>query len=195
MLSQRPLTHLHHRFIIFVRLGVNPSTLLECLHLEALGVRVSLWDSLITLGGCCHLDGLEQRGSSSRGWWLSLVLIVVIVRGSWPFPSGEPKGTLVNCSWLVWSSSCVGCVAPYWGFGVWCQLAREPPSEWITATRTSFPASKWTSVKNHCVIIWLWGDWSSLVFILVIDWFTPWLGGITILLTLSILPQTSCQAL
>jgi hypothetical protein len=43
-----------------VRLGENPSVLLECLHLEALGVRVSLWDSLVTLGGCRLLDGLEQ---------------------------------------------------------------------------------------------------------------------------------------
>ena len=46
---------------------MNPSAFLECLHLEALGVRVSLWDSLVTLGGCHHLDGLEQRGSSSGG--------------------------------------------------------------------------------------------------------------------------------
>ena len=28
---------------------MNPSALLECLHLEALHVRVSLWDSLVTL--------------------------------------------------------------------------------------------------------------------------------------------------
>jgi hypothetical protein len=47
---------------------VDPSALLECLHLEALGVRVSLWVSLVTLGGCRHLNGLEQRGSSSGGW-------------------------------------------------------------------------------------------------------------------------------
>ena len=47
---------------------MNPSVLLECLHLEALGVRVSLRDSLVTLGGCHHLDGLEQRGSLSGGW-------------------------------------------------------------------------------------------------------------------------------
>ena len=77
--------------------------------------------------------------------------IVVLMRGFWPFLDGEPKGTLVNCSWLVWSSSCVSCVAPYWGFGVWCQLAREPPSEWIATTRSSLSASKWTSVKNYCV--------------------------------------------
>ena len=45
---------------------MNPGALLECLHLEALGVHVSLWDSLVTLGG--YLDGLEHRGSSSGGW-------------------------------------------------------------------------------------------------------------------------------
>ena len=38
----------------------DPSALLECLYLEALGVRVSLRDSLVTLGGCRHLDSLEQ---------------------------------------------------------------------------------------------------------------------------------------
>ena len=128
-----------------------PFTLLEWLHQDALGIRVSLWISLVTLGGYRHLDGLEQRGSLSRGWWLSPAPIMVIVRGSWPFPGGEPKGTLVDCSWLVWSSSCDGCAAPYWGFGVWCQLAREPPSEWIATTRSSLPVSKWTSVKNHYV--------------------------------------------
>jgi hypothetical protein len=42
--------------------------LLECLHLEALGNCVSLWDSLVTLGGYHHLDGLEQGGSSTEGW-------------------------------------------------------------------------------------------------------------------------------
>ena len=112
--------------------------------------------------------------------------------GSWPFPSGEPKGTLVDCSWLVWSSSCVSYAAPYWGFGVWSQLAREPPSEWIATTRSSLPLSKWISVKNHCVHPWFRGDWSSLLFTLVIDWFLHLHGGITFLITLFTLPQTSC---
>ena len=67
-LSQSPPTHLHLLFIIFVRLGENPSALLECLHLEALGVCVLQWDLLVTLGDYHHLDGLEQRGSSSGGW-------------------------------------------------------------------------------------------------------------------------------
>ena len=61
---------------------MSPSALLEYLHLEALGVRVSLRDSPITLGGCRHLDGLEQRGSSNGGRCLSLAPIIVIVRGS-----------------------------------------------------------------------------------------------------------------
>jgi hypothetical protein len=39
---------------------VNPSALLECLHLEALGVPVSLRVWLVTLGGCRHLDSLVQ---------------------------------------------------------------------------------------------------------------------------------------
>jgi hypothetical protein len=144
-----------------VRLEEIPSVLLEYLHLEALGVHVSLWDSLVTLGDCHHLDGLEQWGSSSEGWWLSPAPIMVIVRGSWPFPGGESKCTLVDCSCLVWSSSCIGCAAPYWGFGVWCQLACEPPSEWIATMRTSLSASKWTSVKNHCVIFVRWFLWLS----------------------------------
>ena len=131
-------------------------------------------DHRAEVGGCLWL----------QSWWLWGVLDF--------FLGGEPKGTLVDCSWLVWSSSCVGCVAPYWGFGMWCQLAREPPSEWITTTRTSLLASKWTSVKNHCVhhLIVRW-----LVFIIVIDWFIPRLDGITNLLSLFTLPQTNCQAL
>jgi hypothetical protein len=38
--------------IIFVRLGEHPSALLEWLHLEVLGDRVSLRDLLVTLGVC-----------------------------------------------------------------------------------------------------------------------------------------------
>ena len=51
-----------------MRLRENPIALLECLYLEALGVHVLLWDSLVTLGSCRHLDGLERRGSLSGGW-------------------------------------------------------------------------------------------------------------------------------
>jgi hypothetical protein len=158
------------RFIIFVRLKVNPSALLEWLHLETLGDCVLLWDSLVSLGGYRHLDGLVQRGSSSRGRWLSSAPIVVIVRGSWPFPSGEPKDTLMDCSWLVWSLSCIGYAAPDCRLGVWCLLACEPLSEWIATTGTNLPASKWTSVKNYCVILCLGFHWYSLWLIDIILW-------------------------
>jgi hypothetical protein len=155
-----------------VRLEENPSALLKCLHLEALSDCVSLRVWLVTLGGCRHLDGLVQWGSWSGGRCLSLAPIVVIVRGSWPFPGGEPKGTLVDYSWLVWSSSCIGCAAPYWEFGVWCQLVRELLSEWIATMRSSLLANKWISVKkslcHHLISRWL-------VFIGIhsCDWLTP----------------------
>ena len=61
---------------------MNPSALFEYLHLESLGDCVLLRDSLVSLSGCHHLDGLVQRGSLSRGWCLSLAPIMVIVRGS-----------------------------------------------------------------------------------------------------------------
>jgi hypothetical protein len=52
----------------------------------------------LIFGGCRHLDGLVQRGSSSGGWCLSPAPIMVIVRGFGSFPGGEPKGTLVDSS-------------------------------------------------------------------------------------------------
>ena len=145
-----------------MKLWENLSALLECLHLKALGVRVSLWDSLVTLGGCLHLDGLEQQGSSSRGWWLSPALIVVIVRGSWPFPDREPKGTLVDCSLLVRSSSCIGCAAPYWGFDVWYQLARESPQRGLACRQASEPWKKIIVSTFDFEVIglhWYWFLW------------------------------------
>ena len=79
----------------------DPSALLECLHLEALGVRVSLWISLVTLGGCPPPRWLGAARIVERR--------VVIVsgfdhgdcEGFLTFPGGESKGTLVDCSWLV----------------------------------------------------------------------------------------------
>jgi len=41
--------------------------LLECLHLVALGDRSS-YGFFVTLGGCRHLDGLEQRRSIDTSW-------------------------------------------------------------------------------------------------------------------------------
>ena len=128
------------------------------------------WCSCFAGGFACYswwLPSPRRLGAARIIEWR-----VVIVRGSWPFLGGEPKGTLVDCSWLVWSSSCVGCAAPYWGFGVWCQLAREPSSEWIATTRSSLPVSKWTSVKNHC-IYYLILRWLVFIVIHSYDWLAP----------------------
>ena len=95
-----------------MRLGENPSALLECLHLEALGVRVSLW------GFACYSWWLPPPR------WLGAARIVerrvVIVSGSdrgdcegfLTFPRRRAKryssGLLIACG----SPSCVGCAAP-----------------------------------------------------------------------------------
>jgi hypothetical protein len=137
-----------------VRLGVNPSALLEWLHLEALDDCVSLRNSLVSFSGCCHLDGLVQWGSSSGGRWLSPAPIVLIVRGSWPFPGGKLKGTLVDCLWLVWSSFCVGYAASDCWLGVWCILACESPSEWIATQGLACRQAReprWKIIVSSCL--------------------------------------------
>jgi hypothetical protein len=180
------LTHIAWLIHLLVRLESIQVHCFKWLHLEALDNCVSLRDSLVSLGGCHHLDNLVQRGLSSEGRWLSLAPIVVIVRGSWPISDEEPKGTLVVCSWLVWSSSlfwgmwsssCVGCAAPDYGLDVWCLLACEPQSGWIATTGTSLSASKWTLVKNHCVFL------SQRISLVLIDilWLITWHNGITLL--------------
>jgi hypothetical protein len=96
--SQSSLTHPTWLIYHLVRLESIQVYCFEWLHLEALGDCVSLRISLVSLGGYRHLDGLVQQGSSSRGRCLSPAPIMVIMRGSWPFPGGKPKGTLVDCS-------------------------------------------------------------------------------------------------
>ena len=79
-----------------MRLGENPSALLERLHLEALGIRVALWISLVSLGGCHHLDGWSSVGGSAQVGdcsWPS----PVIVRGFVPSPAECQMVTLVDC--------------------------------------------------------------------------------------------------
>ena len=95
---------------------MNPSALLECLYLEALGVRVSLWDLLVTLGG----PPPRRLGAARIIEWR-----LVIVSGS---DRGDCEGFLTFLRWRAKRYS--------------SKLAREPPSEWITTMRTSLPASK-----------------------------------------------------
>jgi len=101
--------------------------LLEWLHLVALGDR-SCCGFLVTLGGCHHLDGLEQRRSIGMSWWLFLATPSVIVRGSCAFSPQEPqKATLVDCSWLVYPHLVLVLMAPL------CKAGRVMPiSAWAT---------------------------------------------------------------
>jgi len=145
---------------------------IEWLHVEALSDCVSLWISLVTLGVCRHLDGLEQRGSLSGGWCLSPAPIGglwgVLVPSPWEITEDNSSGLRVACG----SSSCVCCAAPSCGLGVWCLLAREPPGEWIATTGTSLSASKWTSEeKSLCYLVsvnFIGIDW------LIIYCLLPW---------------------
>jgi hypothetical protein len=77
--------------------------LLEWLHLVALEDRCGC-GVLVTLGGCHHLDGLEQRWRSGTCWWL-FVASSGDCEGSCTFPDGKPKGNssrlLVSLSYLT----------------------------------------------------------------------------------------------
>jgi hypothetical protein len=53
--------------------------LLEWLHLVALGDCYGC-GFLVTLGGCCHLDGLEQRWRSGTCWWLFVTVYNDLMR-------------------------------------------------------------------------------------------------------------------
>jgi hypothetical protein len=81
-----------------MRLREHPSVLLECLHLEALGDRVSLQDSLVTLGVC-------RRFGATRIVERRLVIVSGFNHGDYEgfltFFRGELKDTLVDCLWLV----------------------------------------------------------------------------------------------
>ena len=113
--------------------------MLECLHLEALDLRVAA-------------DFLLLLGDSRRPRRLGVELELEIVRGH----TGDhcegflslPRGilqlaTLVDCSWLGGSPSCVDCAAPEeWVRLGDADLACTSPSGCIATTRSSLPGSK-----------------------------------------------------
>jgi hypothetical protein len=66
-----------------------------------------------------------------------------ICEGFLSLPHGRSQlATLVDCSWLGGSPSCVGRAAPAGGLALECQLAHDPLSRCIATTRTSLPESK-----------------------------------------------------
>ena len=133
-----------------MRLGENPSALLEWLYLEALGVRVLLWGSLVALGGCHHLDGLEQRRRIGTSWWL-FVAISGDCEGICTFPDGALKGNssklLVSLSYLT----CGSVLAVSNRVDEVCEtpLSHRTTKCWSTQWGRSVLASTWTSGENR----------------------------------------------
>ena len=97
-------------------------------------------------------------------WWLSPASIGCLW-GVLCLPQRSAKGNSSGLRVACGSLSCVDCAAPGCGLGVWCLLAREPPSERIATTWTSLLASKWTSEEK--LIMSSLSPWYSLIFI---DW-------------------------
>jgi hypothetical protein len=104
--------------------------------------------------------------------WHELVIVLAIsrwfVRGSWPFPSGEPKSTLVNCS-CYWVTLTSGSFLRRPSVGLaWCQLAHEPPSVWSTQWGLACRQAREPREKNrvsHCL------HWHSPG----VHWYSYWL--------------------
>ena len=148
-----------------MRFGENPSALLEWLHLETLGIRVALRISLVTLGGCHHLDGSVQRWRIGTSWWL-FVAISGDCEGSCTFPGGVPKGNssklLVSLSYLT----CGSVLTVSYRVDEVCEtpLSRRTTKCWSTQREHSVLASTWTSGENRLSLA-LWyspGDWFHL---------------------------------
>ena len=152
-----------------MRLGENPSALLEWLHLEALGIRVALRILLVTLGGCHHLDGSVQRWRIGTSWWL-FVAVSGDCEGSCTFPGGVLKGNssklLMSLSYLTCGSVLVVsnrvdevcetplsrrttiCWSTQWGLACW--QAHEPRDKnWLSLALWN-STGEWFS--NHLVI-------------------------------------------
>ena len=128
--------------------------LLEWLHLVALGIRVALRISLVSLGGCHHLDGLVQRRRIDMSWWL-FVAISGDCEGSCTFPDGAPKGNssklLVSLSYLTCGSvlAVSYCVDEVYE----TPLSRRTTKCWSTQRGRSVLASTWTSGENRLSLV------------------------------------------
>ena len=125
------------------------------MHLEALGIHVALWISLVTLGGCHHLDGWSSAGGLARVGdcsWPS----PVIVRGVVSSPAECRKVTLVNCSSLSYLT-CGSVLAVSFHVDEVCEtpLSRRTTKCWSTQRGRSALASTLTSGENRLSLaIW-----------------------------------------
>jgi hypothetical protein len=159
-LSQTSPTHSHAWLCILSELGVIQSAFVWV---------ITSSGGIDLLRFSCYSWCLPtpRRLGAAEECWQELVIVLVhlpvIVRGSCAFLGRAPKATLVDCAWLVWSPSCVGCAAPDCGLGLWCLLAYEPLSGWIATIGTGLPTSRWNSrEKSLCHLVSEEFIWYSL---------------------------------
>jgi hypothetical protein len=128
-LSQTSLTHSLAWLCILSELRVIQSVFAWVI--ASNGTWGSIWCGfLVPLSVCWCLDGLEQRRSVGKSWWLFLATSWWLVRGLVPSLAVRRKVTLVDCL-CHWVTSLVGrflrCPIMWTRF-VQHLLAAEPPS-------------------------------------------------------------------
>jgi hypothetical protein len=104
--KQTPPTHLHHRFIIMVRLRVIPSVFAWVI--ASSGSWGSLWPWISCFSW--WLPPPRRLGAAEEDWHELVIVrghLSVIVRGLVPSLAESRKVTLVDCSWH-WVTSLVG---------------------------------------------------------------------------------------
>jgi hypothetical protein len=99
-----------------------------------------------------------RRLETAEELWQELVIVrghlLMIVRGSYAFPSGGPKATLVDCS-CHWSTSLVGGSCGVHGLDEVhaTPLSCQTTKCWSTQQGRSVPASTWTSGEKYLCLL------------------------------------------
>jgi len=174
-------THLLHRLTIFVRLRMIQVHLLEWLHLVALGDCFGC-DFLVTLGGCRHIDGLEQRRSIDTSWWLFVAISQWLWGGFVPSLAESRKVTLMDCS-CYWDTSHVSRFlrCPSEDEVPATPLSRRTTKCWLTQWGRSVPASTWTSGEKSASQLCLIDIYSPCDWLFIYCWLVhPLCSGINI---------------
>ena len=180
--KQTPPTHLHHWFIVVVRLWVIPSAFAWVI--TSSGTWGSLWLWISCYSWCLPpprwLEAAEELWHKLvivHGWLPSTRVgdcfwpALVIVRGLAPSPAKSQKVALVDCS-CHWVTSLVGrflrcpncvdevCATP---------LSRRTTKCWSTQRGCSVLATTWTSGENWLSLaIWYSPvDWIIIIHLVI----------------------------
>jgi hypothetical protein len=156
-----PLLALRHTWHPYQPKQTAHTYLLEWLHLMALGDRCG-YRVLVTLGGCHHLDGLEQQRSIDMSWWL----FMAISRWLWGVLCLSRQGKKVT---LVDSSY-------HWATLVVARFFQCLSEDKVYATPLSCRTTKCWSTQRG-LACWSTSTWTSgeksSVFIVIVSWISP----------------------